>query len=151
MTIPPLREYVNEKLKQHYKYLQKKYSIHQQTKDHCLAKDPGERKSKLHYRKNDFNIPNHDALARLYLQQEHMADFKSVDDTSCDPSALLNIIGLASCFTKEDAEKANKVRKEVRNKWAHCNMKDYLDEKYMEEAFKHLENLIGKERQREDT
>ena len=105
-----------------------------------MKEDPWKKGSKFHYRGNSYNILNHNDLAKLYLQQDHMVRFLSVADDSCDPSAILNLMALASCFTPEEAKKANTVRKEVRNQWAHCNLSSYT-ESYMEDVFRHLESI----------
>ena len=142
ICVPPLRMFVNEKLEEHFKSLTKykKCPINKQTQSKRLNEDPWN-KSKFHYKGKKFKIENHNDLAKLYLQNDYMARFISVADDSCDPSAILNLMRLASCFTDEEAVKADLVRREVRNPWAHCDITKYT-EGYMEKVFNHLEGLI---------
>ena len=70
-----------------------------------------------------------------------MRKFKQITDPSFDGSAALNVIEKASCFSSDVHDAATKIRKNLRNDWAHCNSDEWTESKY-QESFKLMEELV---------
>ena len=72
----------------------------------------------------DFAVKDSLSLAKLFIQP-HMAKFTGFDDT-IDMSAILTVICNATPFSAAAAD-AEIVRKDIRNKWAHCNFSEWTE------------------------
>ena len=88
----------------------------------------------------DYGVKDALSLARLFVQP-HMAHFTGFDETM-DMSALLTIICEAAPFASSSvAVEAKKVRKDIRNPWAHCNFSDWTELKF-NDSFQAIESLV---------
>ena len=86
----------------------------------------------------DYGVTDAVSLAKLFVEP-FMPMFTSFDEM--DLSLILSVIGKAPLFTKA-ADAADKVRNDVRNKWAHCiNLEDWTEEK-IEAAFASMKALL---------
>ena len=149
VVIPSFRNDVNVKMKTFFNELNLKFRISIQTEDNHLEHDPGNKKVKFEYKslkinrgkrsKLIYSISDHNELARMYMK-DYMAKFASIDDKTCDASAILNIVQKASCFGQEFRKAANDVR-ELRNDWGHFDEDKWTEEFYFN-AFGAVENLV---------
>ena len=142
VLIPELKKYVELKLEEHYQNLVKEFHVNDR---HKFIKPPDERFSisSLERELNDasYSIKSHHELAKLYLER-HMRKFSKITDESFDSSALLGVIIGASCFSKNEIEKASKIRSEVRNEWAHVNREKWTDS-YFLKCFQIMEDFVN--------
>ncbi|CAH1274006.1 STIP1 [Branchiostoma lanceolatum] len=131
---PPLRKYVESTMQKSYRNAKSKSRIHTQTFPNHMKSHKGHRlnyhninnnnnKHKAAENKYDYRVSNHVAFAKLFLQpfMAHMTGF----DDSCDMSALLGLICQVGDFNPDVKDAALKVRSEVRNKWAHCDISNW--------------------------
>ena len=104
--------------------------------NHLVAPGVPNRKSLFSYK-----ICNAVELAKLYLPK-HLACFSAFDD-SLDLTAMLNILGYSPSSGPIFPMKAeaDDVRKNVRNKWGHCNLKEW-DQGFYDDCFKKLGALV---------
>ena len=90
----------------------------------------------------DYGVKDALSLAKLFVQP-HMAHFAGFDETM-DMSALLTIICEAAPFASSSvAVEAKKVRKDIRNPWAHCNFSNWTELKF-NDSFQAIESLVKK-------
>jgi hypothetical protein len=90
----------------------------------------------------DYAVRDSLSLAKLFVK-EFMAHFIGFDETM-DMSALLTIIGEAAPFASSGAAaEAKKVRSDIRNPWAHCNISDWTAHMF-NTSFQGMESLVKK-------
>ena len=158
---PKLREFVEKGIQGHYTALDNKYNL--KTLTHATASYHADLKN-LKYGNINNNVSTHgkkerdkkkynhninDAvqLTKLYLP-DYLACFSGFDD-SLDLSAMLRLLGFSkppifpspSPLVSIQAA-ADDVRDHVRNRWGHCNLKDWTQAFY-DDCFVRLEILVG--------
>ena len=158
---PKLREFVEKGIQDHYTALDGKYNL--KTLTYATANSCADLKD-LKYGNINNNVSTHgkkekdkkkynhninDAvdLAKLYLP-EYLACFSGFDD-SLDLSAMLRLLGFSKppIFPSPSPlvpiqAAADDVKDHVRNKWGHCNLKDWTQAFY-DDCFVRLETLVG--------
>ena len=148
VLVPQLKRFVDSKLISLYEQLVIKYKI-----DSQLQSSFGDREQyKKIAREEGFQnvkpndplptiICSHHELAKLYLQP-FMRHFNNINDEKFDASAALMILEKASCFKREEKDLAKKIKQNTRNPWAHCNFREWDDNKFLE-SFKDMKELGG--------
>ena len=148
VLVPQLKRFVDSKLISLYQQLVIKYKI-----DSQLQSSFGDREQyKKIAREEGFQnvkpndplptiICSHHELAKLYLQP-FMRHFNNINDEKFDASAALMILEKASCFKTEEKDLAKKIKQNTRNPWAHCNFREWDDNKFLE-SFKDMKELGG--------
>ena len=158
---PNLRKFVEKGIQAHYTNLDGKYNL--KTLTYATASSFPDLKD-LKYgninnnvstygkkekdkKKYNHNINDAVDLAKLYLP-EYLACFSGFDD-SLDLSAMLRLLGFSKppLFTSTSPvvsiqTAADDVREHVRNKWGHCNLKEWTQASY-DDCFVRLETLVG--------
>ena len=127
VLIPTLRNYVDKKLTVFYNTLVEKHKVNSPESDLFRPSEYGFQYDD----QNNYIINNHNELAKLYLKKDMAKQFKTITDETTDASALLGIMGWASCFKKE-SDLVHKIRQNVRNQWGHCNMSEWTQIKFFE-------------------
>jgi hypothetical protein len=136
VLIPTLRNYVDSKLSVFYNILVQKHQVNSEQSDLFNPEEYGFN----YHDQNKYVIKNHQELAKLFLEKHMAKHFKTISDESTDASAILGIIGRASCFKKEN-KLANEIRQKVTNEWGHCNMSSWTQIKFAE-SFQLMIKLI---------
>ena len=88
----------------------------------------------------NYNVRDHNDLAKLYLQPR-MVKFEKIKDGSFDASSALSVLSTASCFQTPLQDTAREVRDNVRNIWGHFNDQDWTDQKFLD-CFRLFELLV---------
>ena len=89
---------------------------------------------------NDYTVKDSLSLAKLFVQP-YMCHFTGFDETM-DLSAVLSLISEAAPFIDMGAAAhAKKVRKEIRNAWAHSNFADWTKAKF-DACFLSMDTLL---------
>ena len=133
VLVPELKKYIDLKMKTFYDQLVKKYKIN--SADNSLY--PEEAGYKFEYRKpiddpKNFNIKSHHDLAKLFLK-DFMTKFDKITDDAFDASAALTIIGKETVLkSKDETMLAKQLSSTVRNEWAHPNMANWTNMKYLD-------------------
>ncbi len=144
ILVPPLRDFIEAKLKKHYQSLVTGYSI--DTSQNRLTID-GNFKFNYDSKHPGFNsnnrahpITDHHELAKMYLQH-FMRHFNQITDNKFDASAVLTVLEKASCFNG-NVQNLAKHLKFVRNSWAHCNYSEWTTAK-CQDAIETMKNLCN--------
>ena len=79
----------------------------------------------------NFSISDPIDLAKVYLQDSHLAQFSAFDE-SLDLTAILQLLGFknhmrGALFSPHTQLSADDVRKNVRNKWAHVDVTEWTE------------------------
>ncbi|VDI29181.1 Hypothetical predicted protein [Mytilus galloprovincialis] len=150
---PLLRKYVYCIVSSLYRSLVNRNNIDMQGWNRYLWKFPDTNEYYLNYKsinnnydnwKNDYHmydykVMSHVDLSKLFLQP-NMTHYSAIDE-SCDASALLGMITNISLFPPAVQTVAKKIKSEIRNKWAHCDFKDWNAAKY-EDSFNLMTQLV---------
>ena len=133
VLIPALKPYVEQRLETYYQEL-----VHD-----GIDRENSKVTSKqinLFEKKPVRNISNVNEFVKLYLKNFMAEHFTGISDERTDSSVILNLLGRVPCFTKDERKFSNLVRDKVRNEWAHCHMKSWTEEKFLE-SFQLMERL----------
>ncbi|XP_031551272.1 uncharacterized protein LOC116288602 [Actinia tenebrosa] len=147
VLLPPLRKFLERNMLKHYTKLKTSYNIHNQVHEGRLVNDAGQALKYCSINNNgtknvkdyDYNVTSAIDLAKLYLKS-HMAQFTGFNDT-CDLSAVLGVLSSASVFSADIQDFSSKVRKDVRNEWAHPNFQTW-DETKFADSFNLMNSLL---------
>ena len=138
VLVPALKNYIDKKLSVFYNLLVKTYQIN---KKESKLFEPVKVAGFNYRNQNDYIITSHHDLAKFYLPQ-FMTKFKSITDDDFDASAAFSIISSSFCFSPTERDWASKIRSQVRNEWAHCNISSWDQLKFLE-CFKLMTDLAG--------
>ncbi|XP_076087755.1 uncharacterized protein LOC143058176 [Mytilus galloprovincialis] len=150
---PLLRKYVYCIVSSLYRSLVDRNYINMQGPNKYLRKFPATNKYFLNYgsinnnydnwkhddHMYDYKVMSHVDLSKLFLQP-NMTHYSAIDE-SCDASALLGMITNISLFPPAVQTVAKKIKSDIRNKWAHCDFKDWNAAKY-EDSFNSMTQLV---------
>ena len=132
--VPQVKEFVDQQMKVYHKMLVKDYRI--DTSQSLLDKKVIRREKlglNIFDRGNSLsNIRSHDVLAKHYQQQHMTETFISILNEGTDASTIITILERSCVFGKDINELSKQIRAEIRNKWAHCNYKEWTDEKFLQ-------------------
>ena len=98
-----------------------------------------------HLGKYNFSINDPIDLAKVYLQDSHLAQFLAFDE-SLDLTAILQLLGFknympGALFSPHIQASADDVRKNVRNKWGHVDVTKWTDAQF-NDCFDKLKALV---------
>ena len=132
--VPQLKGFVDHQIEIYYKILVKKYGI---DSSQSRLDDKVIRRERLGLNIFDRgkllnNIKSHNELAKHYQQQHMTTSFKSILDEATDASAIITMLERSCQFGKDINDMSKEIRVEIRNKWAHCNYKEWTEEKYLD-------------------
>ena len=143
---PGLRPFVENGLKTEYANLKASHHIDSQTSSGYLKKCPTTGIGFCYKNINpssgttfDYKVRSAVDLARLYLPT-FMAKFTAFNE-ECDTSAVLNLLGKVPTLSGAKAE-ASVVRENVRNEWAHCDLRHWTETK-LNSCFDDMNNLAA--------
>ncbi|CAG2229627.1 unnamed protein product [Mytilus edulis] len=159
---PLLRKYVDPIMKKLYTSLVSSDSIDTQGYHRYLKKYPNANRYYLNYEsinnnKNvpkkkinnkwvndyqnyDYKVMSHVDLSKLFLLP-NMALYSAFDGT-CDASALTGMVFSISSFPSAVQTAAEKIRSDIRNRWAHCDFTEWTTAKY-KDSFDLMGQLVG--------
>ncbi|XP_063412640.1 uncharacterized protein LOC134695346 [Mytilus trossulus] len=146
---PVLRKYADDEVNSLYESLKSSNSINTNDNRPCIDKYRTN-KYKLNFKsinnnwevhKNSYNytVTSHVDLSKLFLLPTY-ACYTAIDE-SCDLTALLSIVININSFPSSVQTDAEKIRSDIRNHWAHCDLREWTATKYID-SFHLMEQLL---------
>ena len=131
--VPQIKQFVDHQMKQYYEKLKKEFKIHT-SESKLTDKVTGRLGLNIHDQKCNSlkNIKSHNELAKHYQKSFIAKNYKSILDESTDASAILSMLTRSHQFSKDIKNGGIKIRDDLRNEWAHCNVEEWTDRKYFE-------------------
>ena len=131
--VPQIKPFVDKKMEEYYEKLKKDYKIHSSASE--LKSEIAESLGlNIHEKRCNVlrNIKSHSDLAKYYQLPHMVRTYKNILDESTDASAILSMLTRSKKFDGDIRKLGARIRDELRNKWAHCNVGWWTDKKYLE-------------------